>query len=107
MRCILYYDSKNPRSEERGFFICAVRHNIVSSGGQHHFERSENIIVACGTNERDCPKGEMKLRLAANGRLILDKEKCCFEKPLFGRLFARFGKRNLQVTPDRRGFALF
>ena len=34
---ILSYDPKNPRSSERGFFICVRR-------TQHHFERSENII---------------------------------------------------------------
>ena len=37
-----------------GFFhLCRkAQHNLTE--GQHHFERSENIIAACGTNERGC-----------------------------------------------------
>ena len=34
-----------------GFFYLFCRHNIICLQGQHHFERSENFIAACGTNE--------------------------------------------------------
>ena len=36
--------AKNPRSLERGFFICVRRTQHHLTEGQHHFERSENII---------------------------------------------------------------
>ena len=37
--------AKNPRSSERGFFICVRRTQHHLTEGQHHFERSENIIA--------------------------------------------------------------
>jgi hypothetical protein len=41
--------AKNPRSSERGFFICVRRTQHHLTEGQHHFERSENIIPhLCG-----------------------------------------------------------
>ena len=36
--------AKKTRSEERGFFICVRRTQHHLTEGQHHFERSENII---------------------------------------------------------------
>jgi len=39
---------------KRGFFICAVRHNIICVAHATSFDRQVNIIAACGTNERGC-----------------------------------------------------
>jgi len=35
---------KNPRSSERGFFICVRRTQHHLTEGQHHFEQRENIV---------------------------------------------------------------
>ena len=42
--------------------IALLRHEVA----QHHFERSENIIAARGTNERGCDKSQMMLQQVAN-----------------------------------------
>jgi len=38
-------------------FVPQAQHHL--SEGQHHFERSENIITSRGTNERCCGKPQM------------------------------------------------
>ena len=51
--------AKNPRSSERGFFICAARHNILCVAHATSFDRQVNIIDAHGTNERGCTNVQM------------------------------------------------
>jgi len=47
-----------------GFFhLCRQAHHHLTEG-QHHFERSENIIAARGTNERGCDKSQMMWAIA-------------------------------------------
>ena len=45
MRCILYYDPKNPRSEERGFFICAASGNEVLATLEMKLRQSANDVM--------------------------------------------------------------
>ena len=56
MRCILYYDPQNPRSEERGFFICAA---------------SDKEVLAML---------EMKLRQGANDVMLAPNDACTSRK---------------------------
>ena len=51
--------AKNPKAEAFGFFICAVGTTSFAWHTQHHFERSENFIAACGINERCCNELQM------------------------------------------------
>ena len=74
-------------SKDLDFFICPLGQHHLRVPTQHHLSVRSTSLPQARTNERGCPKGEMKLRQAANGRMIRDKEKSCFEKPLFGRLF--------------------
>ena len=62
---ILYYELKNPRSSERGFFICVRRTQHHLTEGQHHFERNENIIPHL------CGHKRMMLRQLANDVMLL------------------------------------
>ena len=46
--------AKKSKSKDLDFFICAAGTTSFAWHTQHHFERSENIIAARGTNERGC-----------------------------------------------------
>ena len=45
MRCILYYDPQNPRSEERGFFICAASDNEVLAMLEMKLRQGANDVM--------------------------------------------------------------
>ena len=66
MLCPADTNEKNPRSEERGFFICVRRTQHHLTEDQHHFEQSENIISHSSGHKTMLCFAQMMLRKAAN-----------------------------------------
>ena len=56
---ILPPQPKNPTRKSWIFSFVPLGTTSFAWQTQHHFERRENIIAACGTNERGCNKLQM------------------------------------------------
>ena len=112
--------AKNPRSSERGFFICAVRHNIICVAHATSFDRrSTSLPLAAQMNEVALRANDVMLRindvaLRANGTEHLSHIGATILPPNtkaldFGGLFVFLGVKNtppFTIAPFPRPFGL-